>query len=408
MTTISCFILAGALFFPRFLCAADQTKTPRPLTVLAANPRYFTADGNKPVMMVGADTWYTSTDMGDSWNPPSFDYAGYTAWLRAHNMNFTRFWRVEYTKAGNHHVPLQPYLRSGTPGANDGLNKFQLDTAAHGWNEAYFRNMANRVAIAASHGVYVDVMLFDRFGIWDAGSWGTHPYNGANNVNGIDGNDTDGVAPHYHFGYKTCADTSGPIWDLQTAYVRKVIDTLHTHDNVLYEIQNEGDSTSITWQKAMIDYVHTYEQTTYGYKHPVGMTVGWGNDASGYTPTWSPSTLTTSNADWIAPSGFDMDSNRAVQEYRNNPPAADGKKVVIVEGDHISATDFFKHTDAKKPEKQNTDYDFIWKNFTRGNGVIPLDDLGNSGIKRRARGRPVGEHRILDGAERSRHVRRQD
>ena len=87
---------------------------------------------------------------------------------------------------------------------------------------------------------------------------------------------------------RRASHTSGPIWDLQTAYVRKVIDTLHKCDNVLYEIQNEGDATSITWQKAMIDYIHHYEQTTYGYKHPVGMTVGWGNDAWGHAPTWSP------------------------------------------------------------------------------------------------------------------------
>ena len=104
------------------------------------------------------------------------------------------------------------------------------------------------------------------------------------------------------------------------------------------------------------------------------------------------------------PAVLTCDRDRAVHDYRNNPPAADGKKVVIVEGDHIACTDFFKHTDAKKPEKQNTDYDFIWKNFMRGNGVVPLDDLGNSGIKGVPPGGQSGSVESWAAAEGRRHV----
>ena len=37
------------------------------------------------------------------------------------------------------------------------------------------------------------------------------------------------------------------ITSLQEAYVRKVIDAVNDLDNVLYEICNEGDLTSVPW-----------------------------------------------------------------------------------------------------------------------------------------------------------------
>ena len=69
-----------------------------------------------------------------------------------------------------------------------------------------------------------------------------------------------------------------------------------------------------------------------------------------------------SPADWIAP-GAEL-----WQEYRDNPPISDGRKVVIVDTDHIgtgSAATLFT----------------TWANFTRGNNFILMDhaDYYNTG-----------------------------
>jgi hypothetical protein len=85
----------------------------------------------------------------------------------------------------------------------------------------------------------------------------------------------------------------------------------------LYEISNESDSgnNAYLWQYHFIDYVHTYEQATFGYKHPVGMTVEY--------PLGNLSHLYNSNAEWISFGG-------AIE----NPTIATGSKVQVADTDH--------------------------------------------------------------------------
>ena len=81
------------------------------------------------------------------------------------------------------------------------------------------------------------------------------------------------------------------IRELEEAYVRKVIDTVHNLPNVLYEVANEssgqtadavtmpdgsrietpiGDSTS--WQYWVIELTKDYERSMGYVNHPIGMT----------------------------------------------------------------------------------------------------------------------------------------
>jgi hypothetical protein len=106
-------------------------------------------------------------------------------------------------------------------------------------------------------------------------------------------------------------------WARQDAYVKKVVDTVNDLDNVLYEISKESGVYATAWQYHMIDLIHQYEAGK-PKQHPVGMTF---QHAGG-----SNAELFAGPADWISPSGGDG--------YQSDPPAADGRKVLVNDTDH--------------------------------------------------------------------------
>jgi hypothetical protein len=134
------------------------------------------------------------------------------------------------------------------------------------------------------------------------------------------------------------------VTELQEAYVRKVIDTVNDLDNVLYEISNESDGGSEQWQYHMINLIKSYEATK-PKQHPVGMTVEW--------PGGDNQDLFNSPADWISPNGS-----------LDDPPAADGSKVIIDDTDHLCGI--------------CGDRMWVWKSFTRGRNPIFMDQYDDS------------------------------
>src|SRR4029453_15131006 len=149
------------------------------------------------------------------------------------------------------------------------------------------------------------VKLFDDWSTENPGPWKGHPFNVKNNINGINGDlDDDGLGREFH------TLQIPAITRLQEAYVKKVVETVNDLDNVLYEIANET-GISKAWQYHMINVIKAYERDK-PKQHPVGMTVGW--------PVLEVdnATLFASPADWISPN--------AIGGYRDNPPAADGRK----------------------------------------------------------------------------------
>jgi hypothetical protein len=126
-----------------------------------------------------------------------------------------------------------------------------------------------------------------------------------------------------------------------------VIDTVNDLDNVLFEIGNEGDLTSVPWQYHFIRFIKAYEAKK-PKQHPVGMTAVF-NILKGNWTTDNHALL-ESPADWISP-GLDP--------YKDNPPAADGKKVIIADVDHIWPN--------APPQA------WIWKCFLRGLQPIHMD-----------------------------------
>ena len=333
-----------------------------PLRVCSANPRYFTDGSGKAVYLTGSHTWNNLQNWSDS-SHPKLDYAGYLRLLREKNHNFMRLWVWEqaagapWTTEKVRFDPL-PYRRSGAGTALDGEPKFDLTQ----FNQEYFDQLHSRVSAACDQGIYVSVMLFQG---WSVGKkprvpgnpWSAHPFHRENNVNGIDGDlngDDEGGETHT---LQLAAITA-----LQERYVRKVVDTLNDLDNVLWEISNESPCGSEEWHYHMIRFIKRYEADK-PKQHPVGMTIAYpGTNAD----------LFESQADWISPNKYSIDIYEAdwispnkdsigIYDYMENPPAGDGRKIIIVDTDHLWGI--------------GGDPAWVWKSFTRGLNPIFMDPV---------------------------------
>ncbi|MBA7601719.1 hypothetical protein ES703_08799 [subsurface metagenome] len=368
-------VLIAGCCFVHLEASAKGREFQGPLRVLKDNPRYFTDDSGRAVYLTGSHTWSNLVDIGPKpsnagfrskpavgGQPPRFDFTAYLDWMQKLNHNFIRMWTWEpvtwNTKANRenklHTVAPQPWARTGPGTAIDGPasggyrsepsvagSKFNLKK----FNPDYFDRLRRRVSAARDRGIYVSVMLFEGWAMqFSLGAWEGHPFHRQNNVNGIDGDQNrDGKGLEFH----TLADPA--VTALQEAYVRKVIDTVNDFDNVLYEISNENHPPSTEWQYHMIRYIKSYSagrltvEKGKQKQHPVGMTFQYRGGKN--------ETLFKSPADWISP-------NRE-GGYRDNPPAADGRKVVLNDTDHLWGI--------------GGNQAWVWKSFLRGHNPIFMD-----------------------------------
>lgn len=313
-----------------------------PLRVHGKNPRYFTDGRGRAVYLTGTHTWANLVDIGPSDPPPRFDFTAYLDFLERHGHNFIRLWTWEpvtwNTKQNRrdavHTSAPQPWARTGPGKALDGKPRFDLDK----FSGEYFRRLRSRVDAARKRGIYVSIMLFEGWAMqFSEGAWAGHPFNKANNVNGLDGDvNGDGRGLEIH------ELASKAVTARQEAYVRKVIDTVNGLDNVLYEISNENHPASTKWQYHVIDFIHKVEKAK-PKQHPVGMTFQYRGGKN--------ATLLKSPAEWISPN---PDGG-----YRDDPPAATGRKVILNDTDHLWGI--------------GGNHAWVWKSFTRGYNAIFMD-----------------------------------
>jgi hypothetical protein len=215
-----------------------------PLRIHPTNPRYFTDSRRKAIYLTGSHTWGNLCDYPPTRWPP-FDYPAYLEFLDRYHHNFIRLW------AGDS-LECQPcrYVRTGPGPATDGEPRIDLTRL----NPEYFDRLRARVVAARDRGIYVGVMLFGS----DAckrEDWPGHLFNPANNVQGLNG-DTNGDG----FGAEAYDLSVPEITRLQETFVRKVVDTVNDLDNVLYEIGNEGDLSSVNWQYHFIRFIRVHSQ----------------------------------------------------------------------------------------------------------------------------------------------------
>ena len=361
-----------------------------PLTVSADNPRYFTATagdtaGQKAVYLTGSHIWNNLHDgmgpgQGCAETPERFDYDAYLDFLAEHGHNFIRLWRWEQFKSqaagGDFHLCMtpQPWPRTGPGAARDGKPRFDLDQ----FDEAFFERLRDRVVAAGRRGIYVGVMFFDGWALHLSPAPDHvegHPFHAANNVNGV------GIGSILDY---QVLPLDPRVQALQEAYIRKVVDTLHDLPNLLWEVANEssgggeadpafaealglpmaewGDSTA--WQYWVIDTVKRHEQEMGYDRHPMGMTMQF--PVPSQTKVNQP--LYDSRAEWISPGyddavfadgGHPMAPGSPQSRWLEDPPAADGRKVVISDTDHYAPS--------------LGDALWAWKSFLRGHHPILMD-----------------------------------
>jgi hypothetical protein len=326
--------------------ALADAPTKGPLRVAPGNGRYFVDSTGKGKLLVGSHTWPSLQDLQPQLG--IFDYNGYLDFLVANNHNFFRLWMQEqgsgFPGFDGVSVEPMPYVRTGPGNGADGKPKFNLDQL----NQAFFDRLRARVVAARDRGIYVSVMLFNGFSVDLKGrTTGNpctgHPFNGANNVNGINVANGSSCASAHTLGNQQ-------VTARQEQYVAKVIATVGDLDNVLYEISNESNSDATQWQYHMINFIKSMEAGR-PMRHPVGMTVEF--------PNGNNAELVSSPADWISPNANDG--------HDGDPPAANGQKVVILDTDHLWGI--------------GGDRQWLWRSITRGYNVLYMDCYGiNLGV----------------------------
>ena len=324
-------ILAFGLAFVIMAGETQAARTSGPLRVHPTNPRYFTDGSGRAIYLTGSHTWTNLQDVTGYKEHTNLDEIGgfqaYLQWLRSYHHNFIRLWILEHAwDNGDERASISPlpWPRTGPGNALDGKPKFDVTK----FDPAYFDRLRARAVAAGETGFYVSVMLFDSWSIEHRSTWEGHPFHPKNNINGVNGDpNNDGL------GIETHTLQIPAVTKLQEAYARRIVDTLNDLDNVLYEISNESEYGA-DWHDHLAGVIHKYEATKVK-RHPVGITGGG--------PTNDE--LFAGPAEWISPTEW------------TDPPPADGRKVVIIDTDHIG----------------HVDRTWIWRCFTRGHNPILMD-----------------------------------
>lgn len=328
-----------------------------PLRVHPRNPRYFTDDRGRAILLCGSHTWTVLQDAGRSWPPRRFDYEGWLDQLERLGHRFFRMWAWEQARWVAHDTtdfwfdPL-PYERTGPGDALDGFARYDLTRL----NPRYFERLRERVAAAGERGIYPAVMLFQGWSIepkvWylSAGlnPWLSHPFNRANNVNGIDG-DPNGE----DHGRLTHTLLLPDILEVQRSYIRAVVEAVVDLDNALFEVGNEDVASPETdaWQDWVVRTLREEEQRLGARHHPALRTVQWP------TPP-SLDALFASPAEAISPNS-PAAQGIGLEDYCLDPPPADGRKVIIADTDHLWGI--------------GGDWTWVWRSVMRGLNAIYMD-----------------------------------
>jgi len=315
------------------------------LHVSTDNGRYFADPTGRIIYLTGSHFWKNVQDDGLTDPPAAFDNNSYLNSLQSHNHNFTRLWVWEQSKwssevAYDHWFSPTLYVRTGPETGADGGLKFDLNQI----NPDYLTRLRQRVIDAGARGIYVSVMLFDGWSVEEKGDnafanpWLGHPFNSANNINGINGDPNGDLS-----GRETQQLAIPAVTSLQEAYVRAVVDAVNDLDNVIYEISNESDGSADSWQYHMISFIRSYEATKPKH-HPIGMSVPFpGTNAE----------VTSSAADWVSLDG-DVE----------NPVVADGSKVSLTDTDHLCGI--------------CGNVPWVWKSLMTGHNPLLMDGYDDS------------------------------
>jgi hypothetical protein len=292
-----------------------------------AGDLFFTNAEGREVWLAGSHTWTNVQDRADA---GAFGWGAFVALQEAIGANLVRLWTTD--NPHGHHGEMSPLPHvEVSPGVVD---LTRLD-------QAYYDRLRARVEDLNEAGIYADVMMFN--GLSYEQGWENNPFKGGNNVNGVDAS------------HEAVVTGSHPaVLAAMEAHVRKVVDTLRDLPNVIYEVGNEFDQASMGLQQHLVEVIRRAD----GGAHPVGITAPnwWTGDRGTIAGN-----LAGSNADWVSPDG-------SGGYMTGDPPAASGRKVSIVDTDHL-----WGHGGMSVSTP--------WEMFTRGHGgYMQMDTLTGTGI----------------------------
>ena len=223
--------------------------------------------------------------------------------LQENGVNFTREWCFEQWTGQAVEVGLEGFDSTGKPGYLTALSPFAGERPHNlhppvsfnelyrfdRWNEAFFQRLAQFASMAWDRGIIVQISLFDRAGLRDnqrRGHWKHSPFNHENNQS-----DTLlSITPGTNYPMTFTGRDGTEIGAINSAFVRKVVETLRPYGNVIFEVMNEPNADFpaagevLPWH----EWVSQIIQTTYGGGEPDplqttapdSVTVPLGNTAS--------------------------------------------------------------------------------------------------------------------------------
>lgn len=313
------------------------------LQVLATNRRWLADARGRPVWLTGSHHWDSLVDNGE--RPGGFDFTAYLDRLQRWGHSCLRLWAHE---AWLHPLSHRPWARTGPGIARDGSPRFDLERL----EPAYFERLRHRVALAGERGLQVIVMLFNGWSLHDNGEgdpWPFHPFHRDNNRNGIDG-DPDGRGD----GRDVHTLRVAAVTRLQERYAARVTAAVGDLPHVLWEVSNESPGSSAAWQRHIATHLRALDLAA-GRWRPVGITSCF--------PGGDNRELFEGPADWVSP-------NRK-GGWMRTPPPADGRKVVLLDTDHLWGI--------------GGDAAWVWRATLRGHQVLYMDPLDEDPAREAAR-----------------------
>lgn len=245
--------------------SGDEPAPPSGLAIASIEMAPVHLDPNDPhkvlyqdeqVLLMGIYPQIGAITHGDT--EAEYDYVTMLNTLAAHDVLFFRSMlamgpdRRSSWPLGQH--TLSPWLRTGPGTTNDNGPRYDLEQ----FNEQLFTHWDSILQAAYERDIIVQLTLIDCWSIKQGDhygwGWDYHPFNGTNNINGIDATDSQGV------GNDGFTDLSrNDVIEIQKALIRKVVDSYsQKYPNLIYEIANEN-YYSQAWEMELANYLVDYE-----------------------------------------------------------------------------------------------------------------------------------------------------
>lgn len=230
------------------MTANKEAILPGPVSVCAQNPHYYSYKGS-PILLITSAEHYGAVINLD------FDYTAYLDRLRQYELNYTRIYPGGYyedmelfgsdnTLAPERDKLILPWARSGEPGYKGGGNKFDLTK----WDARFFQRLRDFISASDSRDIIVEVCFYNA---QYPECWEVSPFFTPNNAQGIGNYDCNDFQTTLHKEW----------YDLQKAYVRKIVEEVNDFDNVILEMCDEpttkGTPTdlAVEWLSGLADVV---------------------------------------------------------------------------------------------------------------------------------------------------------